>query len=90
MTLEQIKQRYPDEWVLIEFTQLDDELRVVNGKVIAHSPSKYEIDRILSTLRNERIAIEYTGGGDGRAYLISAIVERINDADRSKVQQPRA
>lgn len=71
MTLEQIKHQYPNEWVLIEFTQLDDELRVIDGDVIAHSPSRHEIDKQLSTLRNEKIAVEYTGEGDtGEAYLI--------------------
>ena len=71
MTLEEIKQQYPNQWVLIEFTQLDDELRVVDGNVIAHSPSRLEIDRQLANLRNEKIAVEFTGDGDsGEAYLI--------------------
>jgi hypothetical protein len=91
MTLEEIKQQYPDQWVLIEFTKLDDELRVVDGKVIAHSPSRIGIDRKLATLRNERIAVEFTGEGDtGETYLISAITETLNDANRSKVQRPQA
>lgn len=71
MTLEQIKQQYPDQWVLIEFTQLDDELRVLDGDVIAHSQSRLEIEKELATLRNEKIAVEFTGEGDsGEAYLI--------------------
>lgn len=71
MTLEEIKQQYPDQWVLIEFTQLDDELRVLDGSVIAHSPSRLEIEKELATLRSERIAVEFTGEGDsGEAYLI--------------------
>jgi hypothetical protein len=71
MTLEEIKQQYPNQWVLIEFTQLDDELRVVDGEVIAHSPSRHEIDNQLATLRNEKIAVEFTGEGDtGEVYLI--------------------
>ena len=71
MTLEEIKQQYPDQWVLIEFTLLDDELRVIDGNVIAHSPSRLEIQQQLATLRNEKIAVEFTGKGDtGEAYLI--------------------
>jgi hypothetical protein len=71
MTLEEVKQQYPDEWVLIEFTELDDELRVVDGQVLAHSPSRDEIEKKLTTLRNEKIAVEFTGGRDtGEAYLI--------------------
>ena len=71
MTLEEIKQQYPNQWVLIEFTQLDDELTVVDGKVLAHSASRDEIEKELTTLRNEKIAVEFTGEGDtGEAYLI--------------------
>jgi len=71
MTLEEIKQQYPNEWVLIEFTELNDELEVVNGEVIAHSPSKEEINKKLMVARNEKIAIEFTGDADtGEAYLL--------------------
>lgn len=87
MTLEEIKQQYPNQWVLIEFTQLDDELRVVDGEVIAHSPSRDEIEKRLATLRNEKIAVEFTGDGDtGETYLIGAIAKTFNDANQSKVQ----
>lgn len=61
MTLEEIKQRYPGEWVLIEFAELDEELRVVEGEVIAHSSNKDEIYKKLLELENEKIAIEFTG-----------------------------
>jgi hypothetical protein len=87
MTLEDIKRRYPNQWVLIEFTQLDDELAVVDGRVLAHSPSRNEIERALTTLRNERIAVEFTGDEDtGETYLIGSIAKALNDANRSKVQ----
>jgi hypothetical protein len=87
MTLEEIKQQYPNQWVLIEFTRLDDELRVVDGEVLAHSPSRDEIEKELTTLRNELIAVEFFGDGDtGEAYLIGAIAKTLNDANRSNVQ----
>lgn len=55
----------------IEFTQLDDELRVLDGNVIAHSPDRHQIEKQLATLRNERIAVEFTGEGNtGEAYFI--------------------
>jgi hypothetical protein len=87
MTLEEIIQQYTNQWVLIEFTELDDELRVVDGIVLAHSPSRAEIETKLATLRNERIAVEFTGDGDtGETYLIGAIAKTLNDTNRSKVQ----
>ncbi|HXU36143.1 MAG TPA: hypothetical protein VN937_07235 [Blastocatellia bacterium] len=89
MTLEEIKHQYPNQWVLIEFTRLDDDLIVVDGKVIAHSPSRIAIDKKLAPLRNERIAVEFTGEGDtGETYLIPAIMKEPNGSNRSEVQQP--
>lgn len=74
MTLEEIKEQYPNQWVLIEFTRLDDDLNVMDGHMLAHSSSREEIEKKLATLRNEKIAVEFTGDGDtGDAYLIAAI-----------------
>jgi hypothetical protein len=71
MTFEEIKQLYPNEWVLIEFNALDDDLKVTDGQVIAHSTDRREIDQRLMTLRNEKIAIEFTGDQDTEeAYLL--------------------
>ncbi|MEK6405539.1 MAG: hypothetical protein AABN34_01105 [Acidobacteriota bacterium] len=86
MTLEEIKQQYPHQWVLIEFTQLDNELCVVDGKVLFHSSSRDEIEEELSTLRNERIAVEFTGEGDTEeACLIGALAKPLNDTNRRNV-----
>jgi hypothetical protein len=61
MTFEEIIRQYPSEWVLIEFTTLDEELKVVDGEVVAHSPSKADIYKQLATLDRDKIAIEFTG-----------------------------
>lgn len=71
MTFAEIRKQYPNQWVLIEFTKLDDELSVVDGNVLAHSPSRAEIEQELTTLRSEKIAVEFTGDGDtGEACLL--------------------
>jgi hypothetical protein len=64
MRFDEIKEQYPNEWVLIEFTELDDELKVADGKVIAHSGSRDEIEKELMVLKNGKIAVEYTGEWD--------------------------
>jgi hypothetical protein len=70
MTLEEIRKAHPDEWVLIEFTELDEELKVIEGEVLAHSPNKSEIYQKLPELDNQRIAVEFTGEVlEGPAYL---------------------
>lgn len=80
MRLDEIKEQYPNEWVLIEFTELDDELRVVEGTVVAHSPSRNQIENELMALRNGKIAVEYTGEGDpNEAYLLHAFPARVRD-----------
>jgi hypothetical protein len=71
MTLDEIKQCYLHEWVLIEFTALDEELKIVEGQVLAHSPSRDDIDQQLMAFKNEKIAIEFTGEADvAEAYLL--------------------
>lgn len=71
MTLDEIKQCYPNEWVLIEFTALDEELKIVDGEVLAHSPSRDDIDEKLMVLKSEKIALEFTGEEDiAEAYLL--------------------
>jgi len=59
--MEEIQKRYPGEWVLIEYTALDEQLNVMEGEVIAHSPSKEEIYRELSKTGGKNVAIEYLG-----------------------------
>ena len=71
MNLEQIQRAYPDRWVIIEFTKLDDELKVVEGKVIAHARDRLDIEKKLARLRNKKLAVEFTGDLDtGEAYLL--------------------
>jgi hypothetical protein len=71
MTLDEIKQQYPDQWVLIGFGSLDDELCVTDGTVVAHSSSREEIDKELMSMTKERIAVEFTGERDtGESYLL--------------------
>ena len=61
LSISKIREEYKDEWVLIEYEDLDDNLNVRRGKVIAHSPSKEEIYARLSETKGKNVAIEYTG-----------------------------
>jgi len=71
LTMPEIIRRYPDQWVLIEFTKLDDELNVVRGKVVATAPSRNEIYRKLLKADVKRFAIEYTGEPpEDAAYIL--------------------
>jgi len=61
MTWEEICRQYAGQWVLIEYQQLDEQLNVIEGEVIAHSPEKEEIYRQLLKTTGKNIAIEYAG-----------------------------
>ena len=61
MEMTEIRERYKGEWVLIEYAELDEELNVVEGEVIAHSPNRDEIYRRLLETKGRDIAIEYLG-----------------------------
>ena len=61
MTLEEIKQQFPQEWVLIEFTELDENLDPINGTVIAHATLHDVILAELEKHKGKQIAIKYTG-----------------------------
>jgi hypothetical protein len=61
LTIEEIKERYPNEWVLIEYEEIDNEFNIIKGHVITHSPVKEEIYKILMETKGKNIVIEYTG-----------------------------
>lgn len=61
MKWEDIRQQYAGQWVLIEYQQLDEQLNVVEGGVVAHSPEKEEMYKHLLQTQGKNIAIEYAG-----------------------------
>jgi hypothetical protein len=62
MTLAQIREQYKDKWVLIEYHQLDRNLEVVEGDVIAEAPTKEQIyGKLLTVGRTKNTAIRYCG-----------------------------
>jgi hypothetical protein len=66
LTLEEMKKRYSGEWVLIGCTELDPEMRIIRGRILAHSLDRDEVYRQipLSLLVDDQIvalAVEYMG-----------------------------
>ena len=61
MTFEEIKLHYDGQWVLIAYTETDEDLKVVKGKVIAHSTNKEDIYQALADADEQPLAIEYMG-----------------------------
>ena len=61
MSYEEIKARFPAEWVLVVDHQTDASLELVAGSVLCHSADRDEVDRILLELRPSRFALRYLG-----------------------------
>lgn len=61
LTLEEIQSQYPREWVLIVCPELDEDLNVIRGQVLAHSTDRDEIYSKLPLRKGKPVAIEYTG-----------------------------
>lgn len=61
LTMEEIKERYPQQWVLIAYTERDEYLNVIRGEVLAYSPDCDDIEDYLPNRNGKPVAIEYTG-----------------------------
>jgi short subunit fatty acids transporter len=61
ITFEEMKQRYQGEWLLIAYKDLDDQMQVIEGEVLAHSPNQSHIYEILASIPEQPLAIEYVG-----------------------------
>jgi hypothetical protein len=74
LTLEQMHQHYPDQWLLVASTQTDDNLDLLAGEVIAHSTDRDDIYNTIATERKTRkgtLTIEYTGQiPDDAAFIL--------------------
>lgn len=60
-TFEEMKQQYHNEWLLIAYTELDENLKVVQGELLLHSPEVDEIYDALPKYNDRAVAIEYVG-----------------------------
>lgn len=61
MKWKEIIKKFKDEWVLIEVKEVDEDYRLKEGIVIAHSRDKSEIYEQLLKLKDKNLYIEYTG-----------------------------
>ena len=61
MSIQDIRERFGEEWVLLEDPQTNEYLAVQGGTVLCHSKDRDEVHRRLAELRPGRFAIVYTG-----------------------------
>jgi hypothetical protein len=61
LTIAEIEDRYPSEWILIEDPITSDENGLESGRVVFHSPDRDEMHRKVIELRPQQFAFHYTG-----------------------------
>ncbi|MGK7899069.1 MAG: hypothetical protein AB4372_36995 [Xenococcus sp. (in: cyanobacteria)] len=70
LSLAEIYQCYPNQWVLIVDPQLDDELNIIEGEVIYATSDKDDLYHHLYLSGEHNSALEYTGDDNEVALLI--------------------
>jgi hypothetical protein len=61
LTIEQMRERYHNEWLLVAFTEVDDDFNVLKGEVLAHSKERDDVYSAFDRRQGKSVAIEYTG-----------------------------
>ena len=62
MTIEEIKERFDSEWVLVDEPQTDDKLKILGGRVRFHSKDRDEVYQRVTELPIPRsFSVVYTG-----------------------------
>ena len=61
ISLAEMKQQYHNEWLLIAYTQVDENWNVLRGEVLAHSPDVQALYALLPNYRDRSVAFQYIG-----------------------------
>lgn len=61
LTLAEIHDRFPSEWILVADPELDDQLEIIRGRVVAHSKDRDEVDLEAVRRKLKASAFLYTG-----------------------------
>ncbi len=71
MKIEEIEQKYKDEWVLIEVTKSNNLGQTIEGNVIAHSKNRDDTYKAMKKTKAKDIAHFYTGEIPKKGYAVS-------------------
>jgi len=71
MRLDDIRQQYKDEFVLLEVTKTDkDDTEIVEGNVLAHSKDRDEIYTLMVKSSAKDVAVEWCGEIDPKVAVV--------------------
>jgi len=71
MDIDEIKEQYKDEWVLIEIVKCDEFGQPVEGNVIAHSINRDDTYEAMTKTKAKRIYHIYTGKIPTKGYAVA-------------------
>ncbi len=71
MSIEQIKEKYKDEWVLVEVLEEDDLGRITRARIIAHSRNRDDTYDALKKTNVKHLAHFYTGEIPKKGYAVA-------------------
>jgi len=60
-TVQEVEERFPDEWVLLVEFEQDESFAPTKGKVLAHSKRRSDIYRKLPDLKDQKFFVFSTG-----------------------------
>ena len=70
LSLGEIRQCYPNQWVLVIEPKLDDDLNLMEGEVVYHTSDKEDLYNHLYLSGEHSSALEYTGDDSEIGLLI--------------------
>jgi hypothetical protein len=70
LTWDEIVEKYPDEWVLIDEPETTALLDVVRGRVVAHDISASVVERCAFRMRLRDSALLFTGEPDPSVVFV--------------------
>jgi len=70
MNIEEIKNQYRDEWLLIKITEADEKDQPIEGEVILHSKNRDEIYEAQKNLK-EYLYITYSGEMPKKGFAVA-------------------
>ena len=71
MKIEDVRKKYPDQWVLVEVTKIDRMGNIIGGKVIANSKNRDDTYKKMKETKARDIAHFYTGEIPQKGYAVA-------------------
>ena len=90
MTIDEMRTRFPAEWLLIGDPQMDDKQRLVAGIVLWHSEDRREVHEKATKLRSRLVAVRcfLESPEDEVVYCLSPLViEAIHELEVDRLEQ---